>query len=157
MAHTYRQDKIPNIMKYAFVNIDENILTLDEDCNLEYDEEGNIHNTLIVYDYEKNKIYLEIEEVIDTKNIKIKDLSNVKLDDTERVFIYGQNVNDFNCIDKSYIYTINVAATQEIDRQLQAEKEKVKQLRNELNEEKQKVSTLVEQVQNLLSWKKSFE
>jgi hypothetical protein len=40
----------------------------------------------------------------------------------DKGFIYGEHVEDFHVLDKSAIFTISVAALQELDRQLQAEK-----------------------------------
>ena len=34
-------------------------------------------------------------------------------------FVYGTQVNDFHALDKSYIYTLNVCATQELHRIIQ--------------------------------------
>ena len=42
--------------------------------------------------------------------------------DGDRAFVYGEYVEDFHVLDKSAIFTISVAALQELDRQLQTEK-----------------------------------
>ena len=42
--------------------------------------------------------------------------------DGDEAIIYGEYVEDFHVLDKSAIFTISVAALQELDRQLQAEK-----------------------------------
>lgn len=52
--------------------------------------------------------------------------SNIILEDkivlSEYVFIYGKEVDDFNVLNKDYIWTITTTALQEVDKQLQAEK-----------------------------------
>ena len=41
-----------------------------------------------------------------------------------KVYVYGQEVDDFLLIDKMKLFTITSGALQEVDRQLQAEKAK---------------------------------
>lgn len=50
----------------------------------------------------------------------------------DRVIVYGEYVDDFHNLDKNAIFTVATAALQEVDRQLQAEKEKVKSLEERL-------------------------
>ena len=50
----------------------------------------------------------------------------------DRVWVYGEYVDDFHNLNKDAIWTIATAALQEVDRQLQAEKEKVKSLEERL-------------------------
>ena len=50
----------------------------------------------------------------------------------DRVIVYGEYVDDFHNLDKNAIWTVTTAALQEVDRQLQAEKEKVKSLEERL-------------------------
>lgn len=122
LAHDTRNEIIPNIMKLASVT--NNILTFTENIELENDENGDFYKVLIVYDSDENKVTLNIAEIIDSMNIRVENTDNVVFNDNNNLFVYGQEVDNFNCIDKSYIYTVNVAATQELDRQLQAEKNK---------------------------------
>ena len=44
--------------------------------------------------------------------------TSIKIDKTydDDVFVYGSKVDDFHTLDKSYIYTLNVCATQELYR-----------------------------------------
>ena len=48
--------------------------------------------------------------------------------DGDRALVYGEYVDDFHLLDKSAIFTIATAAVQELDRQLQAQKEMVSSL-----------------------------
>ena len=45
-----------------------------------------------------------------------------------KLFIFGQEVDNFNGIKKDYIFTIATAALQQVDRELQAEKIKTETL-----------------------------
>ena len=56
-----------------------------------------------------------------SKIIEINETS-IKIDKTynnDDVFIYGSKVVDFHTLDKSYIYTLNVCATQELYKLIQ--------------------------------------
>jgi hypothetical protein len=71
--------------------------------------------TLMRIDYVKNCIEID-------KNIL-----------TNRVFVYGTEVEDFHILDKSYIFTLNVCATQTLGRELDLIEEQLKELENVLN------------------------
>jgi hypothetical protein len=58
------------------------------------------------------------------------------------IFIVGEIVDDFLTVDKAKIWALNFSATQEIDRQQQADKVKIATLESENQELKTKVSTL---------------
>jgi len=68
---------------------------------------------------------------ISSNQLQILDTS--KLDQTEtEIFVYGREVNDFHTLNKDAIFTVNVAATQELDRQLQAAKVQIASLETRL-------------------------
>ena len=69
-----------------------------------------------------------IAKVIDkiNKNIKI----DINLDVNAKCLIYGLKINDFHFIDKTYIYTLNVCATQELYRRLEEQKKEIAELRS---------------------------
>ena len=60
------------------------------------------------------------DKMIQTNIINIEDnLLTVEEDlDTDEVFFYGKEVNDFHTIKKEYLYTLCVPAIQELDRQV---------------------------------------
>ena len=60
------------------------------------------------------------------------------------IFIYGQYVNDLTVLDKNAIWTVAAAATQEIDRQQQADKVRIAELET-------KVETLESQLTSILT------
>ncbi len=102
------------------------------------DEFENLRNRVrqqedqkIVLLNEKDKIMLELKDLQERYNrdisnnyiiTKIKDItSNLIKTDIEtlagsKVFIYGKEVDDFHLLDKSYIYTLNVCAVQDLYR-----------------------------------------
>ena len=77
---------------------------------------------MLVYHPDGRKIEFTIKTIIDDKRIEIEPTE--ELDTDCELFIYGNIVDNFNVIDKNYIFTIATAALQEVDRQLQAEKVK---------------------------------
>ena len=125
-AANEQREKIPNIYERGF-KVD-NVITLQEKSTdlLEKDAEGVIFPTLLVYHPDGRKIEFTIKTIIDDKRIEIE--PSEELDTDCELFIYGNIVDNFNVIDKNYIFTIATAALQEVDRQLQTEKAKTASL-----------------------------
>ena len=48
------------------------------------------------------------------------------------IFCYGKQVDDFHRLDKNKLFTINFSATQELDKQQQADKAKIAELENKV-------------------------
>ena len=78
---------------------------------------------LKVYDVDDTEHLINITEVLDKHSVRVDD----DLED-DKIFVYGQQVNDFLFLQKDAIFTIATSALQEVDRQLQAEKTKVASL-----------------------------
>ena len=140
-AHKTTINSVPNFYQVGqltnkIYNDDGELVTAtvsyETDVVLEYDDSGNLYNELDIRTLSstENKNIVTIIS-IDNKTIEIS--GNIEhIPDTDEVWLYGQQVNNFNTIKKDYIFTVNVAATQEIDRQLQAEKAKVAALETQL-------------------------
>ena len=148
-AVSYIKQRIPNIYDFATINND--ILTFDNfnTNNLSYDVSNNLYKDLHLI-YRNERIDIHIIEVINEKTIRInKDISsniysteeinkisneyNVPfINETNKIFVYGQEVNDFHILNKDAIWTVSTAALQEVDRQLQAEKQKTSDLQTTL-------------------------
>ena len=73
--------------------------------------------------YTKDNSY-EVK-VITKDNDGIEIDRNIKDND---IFIYGRQVKDFHIIDKSYLYTLNICATQELARIIEGLKERINNL-----------------------------
>ncbi len=87
--------------------------------------------------------YVNIVEVIDEHTIKVdKDLTewggsldaSGQLVPGNQIFVYGQEVDDFHTLNKDAIWTVATAALQEVDRQLQAEKQKTTEMQTTITE-----------------------
>ena len=144
------KDCIPNI--YDKVTLVDEILTFStfNTSDLAYDVSGQLFSSIKLLPYKESQgIILTITEIIDSHSVKI-DLSTLPKNnagdiitfDTE-LFVYGQEVNDFHSMKKDAIWTVATAALQEVDRQLQAEKEKTVQLGTTVNTLNDIVESLV--------------
>jgi len=60
----------------------------------------------------------------------------------DKVFVFGREVNDFRTVDYDAISMLNVSATQELARQVEAQKAELARLRSEKNALARKVSLL---------------
>ena len=142
-ATQLRQDSIPNI--YEMVNVSEsNVLTFTN-----FDTSTLESNAMVlkVFDKDDTEHLINIAEVIDDKSLRIEE----DLSKWTKLFVYGQRVDDFVFVQKDAIWTVATAALQEVDRQLQAEKEKVRVIDDQLQAEKAKVTTLESQLASVLT------
>ena len=119
------RDTIPNLYTLSSVNGD--ILTLDP-STLEYDASGQLFPKLKLIKEDHTELFVNILS-IEENGIRI----DQTLPDTQ-VFVYGQEVNNFHALNKDAIWTVTAAALQEVDRQLQVEKEKTRLLQIQVAE-----------------------
>ena len=128
---------IPNVYKSALYN--NNTITFQEPHNL--DTDGNIQlylpdNTKTFVPYtvgDTLKINIDVSNLSDNEkpsNDLVQDEDGNYL--ANNIFVYGTEVDDFHRLDKSAIWTTGVAALQEVDRQLQAEKAKTATLETQV-------------------------
>ena len=92
---------------------------------------------LKVFDKDDTEHLINIAEVVDEHSVRVdEDLSewigNVEGSEGDKIFVYGQQVDDFVFLKKDAIWTVATSALQEVDRQLQAEKVKVASLETQL-------------------------
>jgi len=78
------------------------------------------------YDKDNKEVFMEVEEVIDNRRFKIKELETEYTDN--KIFIHGTEIDDFHTLDKSYIFTLNVCATQELHRRIISQEARIKEL-----------------------------
>jgi hypothetical protein len=89
------------------------------------------------YDKSDKEEIRTLKNVIDSNKFILEN----DLPETE-YFAFGQEVNNFKVLNKDAIFTINVAATQELDRQLQTAKARIQTLEETLSNVLQRLSTL---------------
>ncbi len=118
---------IPNILKQCSAyNKSTNVLELRLDSPMTDDLTGK---TIQIY---VNDIpYIAKVILCKDKLVQIKKPDEMAdfdekpvVSDGDKAILYGEYVEDFHVLDKSAIFTVSVAALQELDRQLQAEKMK---------------------------------
>jgi alpha-tubulin suppressor-like RCC1 family protein len=113
-AVSVQSECIPNIFMDARVQ-DKNMLIFDVNVSDKICMGDKIHVVLGNGD----KVYCDVLQVSDMV-VKVNEVFG-----EEKVFVYGTVVNDFHTLDKSYVYTLNVCATQDMYRQLQNNKVKI--------------------------------
>jgi hypothetical protein len=95
----------------------------------------------------KNEIIRTIDKVISDNTFTITEAIDTS---DNKIFVYGQLVDDFYSVNHTSIFTITTAAVKEIDRELQAallviqeQNKKIQKLTDEMDELKAIVRTLV--------------
>ena len=120
-AINLQKERIPNVMLLATYN--NNIITLPSQPVSVVIKVGD---TIKCYDKDNKEIIAFVDEVIDTLTFRIKELEEPYTD--TKIFIYGTEIDDFHTIDKNYIYTLNVCATQELHRKIVSQEQRIRQL-----------------------------
>jgi len=116
-ATKLRTECLPNIYELANVS-NSNVITFTN-----FDTSNLESNAMVlkVYDVDDKEHLINIAEVIDGHSIRVdEDLTEWSEDD--KIFVYGQQVDDFVFLQKDAIWTVATSALQEVDRQLQIEK-----------------------------------
>jgi len=127
---------------------------IPEAVSLQEGTPPNIYKTCLIYN--KREIYhsipqdvpIDTEVSIKDKRYKIKEIYDdyfVIDEDIEgdEVFVYGYMVKDFHAIDKDSIFTLNVCATQELHRRMEAQNVIIKSQDERIKELEAKVERLL--------------
>jgi len=120
-AVTIEKKVIPNI--YSFYNISNNIIQTNENLTNKLNVNDKIE---YITDNTKKRDACKILEITD---------NYIKIDknlDTNEVFIYGKEVEDFHTISKEYIFTLNICATQELHRIIEQQQQLINNLLNRI-------------------------
>jgi hypothetical protein len=103
---------IPNI--YLVADYNSNVITLPSQPTKVI---VKVDDKIKCYDKDNKELLVEVIEVIDDLTFRIKD---IEYSDT-KIFVYGTFVEDFHTLNKDYIFTLNVCATQELHRRIEAQ------------------------------------
>jgi len=112
------EEYIPNIYKnYSLIS--SNSILIDDD---------NI-NKISIEDFIKLKINNQtfLTKVIDKKGNII--ITEDIIDNNSNCFLYGTKVNDFHILDKTFLYTLNISATQELYKIVEEQKKEIDELK----------------------------
>ena len=110
--------------------IDEHSVRVDKDLSeflYEYDENGNdITESVTITESEYNALE-DVSGYIYNENAKTytKILTN-------KIYVYGERIDNFLKLNKDTIWTVSTAALQEVDRQQQADKARITELESQL-------------------------
>ncbi len=72
---------------------------------------------------------------------------------TDRVFVYGKEVNDFRVVDYDALSMLNVSATQELAKRSEAQAKEIEQLKKEKEEQEVRIERIEEELKKLLKIK----
>lgn len=132
----FRTEFIPDITEVATVS-ESTVLTFTnfDTSNLEIGKKLRVHDQ----NHAEHKI--KVAAIIDAHSVRVEeDLSgwtcsfneDGTIGEGNSLYVFGREVDDFVFLKKDAIWTVATAALQEVDRQLQAEKEKVRMLEDHL-------------------------
>jgi len=93
----------------------------------------NIDNKEIIieetpYHNRYKKRYAKVKAIINDYTIEIYDKIELSEIEKENIFIYGKKVDDFNKLDYSSLYSLNIACSQELYKLVQQQKLKIEEL-----------------------------
>ena len=125
---------IPNVYKLASVSQDGFVLTFDESVSLE----TNVKLQLKTFVSEEHDV--TVSEVLSSTSVRLTEPlteeHHTGIVDGEsingKVFVYGQWVDDFHVLKKDAIFTVAVAALQEVDRRQVADNERILELEGDV-------------------------
>ena len=112
-AVNIQKSYIPNIMLLANYNNTIIIFSLPPNYVIKNDDK------IKCYDKNNKEVFVVVEQIIDALTFKIKELDSTYTDTS--IFVYGSEVEDFHTLDKTYIFTLNVCATQELHRRIETQ------------------------------------
>ena len=145
--------EIPNVYKQANVS-EGNILTIDgfDTSSLSNDSEGNLVTKLMLKTSTNKDIEVTIDTILSSNSIRLTEVLeeediNGTVDNvpfTNEIFVYGQIVDDFCALKKDAIFTVSVAALQEIDRRQTTDNERILELEGEVETLKVQVAALLQ-------------
>jgi alpha-tubulin suppressor-like RCC1 family protein len=115
-------ESIPNIYHTAKVQ-DKNVVVFDNIVS----DKVYVGCMIDIIGIDGLKIRCQVLEVVNDHIIRL-DRNFEELN----VFVYGTVVDDFHALDKSYIFTLNVCATQDLYRQMQNNKNKLEEQNSRL-------------------------
>jgi hypothetical protein len=119
-AVSLQKEYIPNIYQYVLCN--SNLIEMQD---IAMSNILNIDTKIKIIDNTENVHYCKvISRDLEYNNIVIDKIFNAN------IFLYGTEVDDFHVVDKQYIYTLNVCATQKIVEKLNEAKTRLMALQN---------------------------
>lgn len=126
-----KQEYIPNIYDMVDISINNDgktLLTCKNKNIITFDTTENTTMKIKLYDAQDKIINVTLDQIVSDNSFTI----NENLTE-EVLFAYGQEVKDFNVLNKDAIWTIATAALQEVDRQHQATQQQLAETKQRLD------------------------
>jgi methionine aminopeptidase len=156
------KDYIPNFYsmgKISILDANNHIYEISSEKVLSFekviDDSGNevIFHKVKFYGYDNTEYICSLIQVNNIKNIVVKlekeyKFSN-KQEEYNKIFIYGQEINDFHSLEKEAIFTVATAALQEVDRQQQADKARIAELEATVATQQSLINDILERLKAL--------
>ena len=144
--------QVKSVMNYAVNTSEEFVPDIFSLCTV-----GNLNqstSTLILSSPSDITVDTKLRLIMETgdyKDVIVKTVAENLLTvdckiEQEKVFVYGKNVTDFHTLNKDAIFTIAVAALQEVDRELQTEKQEHTQTKQQLQILSSKMDSLIQKL-----------
>jgi len=114
---------IPNI--YELCKIDNLLIRLSQKTTQDFFTGSKIR----AITKSATEIIFTISGIIDQKTFTVYEYEDTDFSIDDSIFIYGQEIDDFNNLDKNAIFTITTAALKQVDSELQNTKKLVEQQR----------------------------
>lgn len=152
-AVTIMEKAIPNVYKLASVSDDGTVLTFEEPVTLETMDTIKLQlKTLVSEEHD-----VTISEVLSSTSIRLTEplteehhtgtLGDESI--VRKVFVYGQVISDFHVLKKEAIFTVAVAALQEVDRRQTTDNERILELEGDLSEAQETIATQAQDIVTL--------
>ena len=149
---TYQREYIPNFYclgDIVLIDSETNRYSITTLNNLTFESLNDENESYKVKFYGENNIIYEGIVISFENNTLVVDLDKEYIFSTNdnlnnKIFIYGQQIDNFNVLKKDAIWTLATTALQEVDRQQQADKLRITQLEN-------KVSNLETVIDNIIN------
>ena len=154
---------LPNVYCTATV-IGENYDILEfsnfDTGNLLYNEDGTLNAKIQCKLWNDGEIDIKIAEILSGSKIRVSEpLEKITCNDKEdqsgsvvdTVFVYGQYVDDFHVLKKEAIFTVALAALQEVDRRQIADDERIIDLEEDIVLLKEENNLLKQQIESIMT------
>ena len=119
-----------NFIPNTYLQTDK-VIKSDGGYVLHFDRKHNLSkNAKILKVYSKKAdAKLQVLNILSDFDVEVK-AENL----SEQLFVYGEQVNDFRTVDYEGLTTLNISATQELSKQIQAQQKEIDELKEEISQ-----------------------
>jgi len=134
-------DFIPNI--YSLCEIENNCLTFKTFSTKDFDKNCNTIK-LKLFDDKDNETIINVKEILTDNSLLFnEEIKNGKY------FVYGQEINNFHCLEKNVIFTLTTSAVKELDSTIEDLKTELQQTHSIVLSQKTQIDALTSELSEL--------